>query len=164
MRSAVIKATTLSFSPPWPTGNVRKWRIGPRSVWPLICAVSSVLPAESHLIVEEKVLAVLASDRPDKSARQDAAPRDLAAVHRLVRRRLLSKGEQMTARHRPYAVGADDDVRLERRAVGKAELIGVGDARDVDELLAGVQLSRVERIAENVQQLRAGDLADQRVS
>ena len=41
VRSAVMNATTLSLSPPWPTGKVRKWRIGPRSVCPLICSVSS---------------------------------------------------------------------------------------------------------------------------
>ena len=115
-----------------------------------------------RLVVEEEVLALVAADGADEIAREDTAPGDLARVDGLVRRRLLGQSEELTARDRADAIGADDDVGLDGGAIGEAELVPVGSARDVDELLAGVQLSRVERIAEDVEKLGARDLRRQR--
>lgn len=79
--------------------------------------------SRAHLVVEEERLARLAANGPHEVTREHAAPCDLAAVDWLVGRRLLSEGEDVATRDRANPVGTDNDVRLNRRAVRKAESV-----------------------------------------
>lgn len=65
--------------------------------------------------------------------------------------------EQDVSAARSDAIGADDHVRLDRLAAVKVQRVDSIGASNVDESMSGKELSRIQRISEDVQQLRSRD-------